>query len=154
MGSQHFGYHGDMPQSRYRRPAMRVKPKDIIALLRAEIQKAGSVTAWANNASIDRTVVSKALHHKRSIPKRLIRALRLRRALFLTNESRLLEAKDIRRLVRTEVAEAGSQAGWARKTGIPRLYINWVMQGKKPPNKKMIDALGLHVVFISGKDAK
>jgi hypothetical protein len=66
---------------------MSVEPKNIITLLRAEIQKAGSATAWANNASIDRTVVSAVLHHKRSIPKSLVRALGLRRALFLTNES-------------------------------------------------------------------
>ena len=132
---------------------MRVEPKDIITLLGAEIHKAGSITAWANNASIDRAVVSAALHYKRSIPKRLIRALGLRSALSMADEFRLLEARDIRRLVRTEVAEAGSQSAWARKTGIPRPDINKVMQGKKPPSKKMIDALGLHVVFVSGRDA-
>jgi len=68
-----------MPTARYSSSAMRVEPKDIITLLRTEIQKAGSITAWANNASIDRTVVSAALHQKRSIPKRVIRALGLRR---------------------------------------------------------------------------
>jgi hypothetical protein len=133
---------------------MRVEPKDIITLLRAEVQKAGSVTAWANNASIDRAVVSAALHHKRSIPKRLIRALGLRSALSMADESRLLEARDVRRLVRTKVAEAGSQSAWARKTGIPRPDINRVIQGKRPPNKKMIGALGLRVVFVTAKDAK
>ena len=143
-----------MPTTRYRGPTMRVEPKDIITLLGAEIHKAGSITAWANNASIDRTVVSAALHYKRSIPKRLIRALGLRRALSLTDGSRLLEARDIRRLLRTEVAEAGSQAAWARKTGIPRPDINKVLQGKKPPGKKMIGALGLRVVFVTAKDAK
>ena len=133
---------------------MRVEPKDIITLLGAEIHKAGSITAWANNASIDRAVVSAALHYKRSIPKRLIRALGLRRVLSLTDGSRLLEARDIRRLLRTEVAEAGSQAAWARKTCIPRPDINKVLQGKKPPGKKMIGALGLRVVFVTAKDAK
>ena len=140
-----------MHPNRYRGPAMSVEPKDIIALLRAEIQKAGSVTAWANNASIDRAVVSATLHHKRSIPKRLIRALGLRSALSMADEFRLLEARDIRRLLRTEVAEAGSQAAWARKTGIPRPDINKVLQGKKPPGKKMIGALGLRVVFVIAK---
>jgi hypothetical protein len=133
---------------------MHVEPKDIITLLLAEVQKAGSVTAWAINASIHRAVVSAALHHKRSIPKKLIRALGLRSALSLTDESRLLEARDIWRLVRTEVAEAGSQSAWARKTGIPRPDINKVVQGKKQPNKKIIEALGLRVVFVSAKDAK
>jgi hypothetical protein len=133
---------------------MRVEPKDIITLLGAEIDKAGSITAWANNASIDRAVVSAVLHYKRSIPKRLIRALGLRRVLSLTDGSRLLEARDIRRLLRTEVAEAGSQAAWARKAGIPRPDINKVLQGKKPPGKKMIGALGLRVVFVTAKDAK
>jgi hypothetical protein len=28
------------------------------------------------------------------------------------------------------------------------------MQGKNPPSKKMIEALGLRVVFVRGKDAK
>ena len=130
---------------------MRVEPKNIITLLRAEIQKAGGVTAWANNASIDRAVVSAALHHKRPIPKRVIRALGLRRALSLADESRLLGARDIRRSVRSEVEEAGSQTAWAKKTGIPRPDINKVMHGKQPPSKKMIDALGLRVVFVIAK---
>jgi hypothetical protein len=96
-------------------------------------------------------VVSAALHHKRPIPKRVIRALGLRRALSLADESRLLGARDIRRSVRSEVEEAGSQTAWAKKTGIPRPDINKVMHGKQPPSKKMIDALGLRVVFVIAK---
>ena len=141
------------PSARDRGPPMRVlEPKDIVTLLRSEVQKAGSITAWANNASISRANVSAALHHKRAIPKRLIRALGLRRAASLTDASRLLEARDIRRLLRTEVAEAGGQSAWARKKGIQRSILNKVMQGKRPPTQKMIDALGLRVVFVSNGD--
>jgi hypothetical protein len=58
---------------------MRVlKQKDIVDLLRSEVQKAGSQEAWAKKAVLPRTLVNKVLHGKRPPSKSIILALGLR----------------------------------------------------------------------------
>jgi DNA-binding phage protein len=59
-----------------------------------------------------------------------------------------LEYSDVITLLRTEIAQTGSQAAWCRKTGINRTILNKVLHGRKPPTKKMIVALDLRMVFI------
>jgi len=45
---------------------MPIEEKDIVALLRAEVQKFESIAAWARHASVDRTNVSSAIHQKKT----------------------------------------------------------------------------------------
>jgi DNA-binding phage protein len=128
---------------------MRVfEPKDVITLFRSEVQKAGSISAWARKTSINRTAVSEALQSKKPISKKMLRALGLRKALSSTNDARLLKTGELFRLLRTQVALAGSQTAWARDTGIQRPEISKVLRGKRPLNKQMMHALGLRVVTV------
>jgi DNA-binding phage protein len=128
---------------------MRVfEPKDIITLFRAEVRKAGSISAWARKTSNNRTAVSEALQNKKPISKKMLRAVGLRKALSSTNDSRLLKTGEVVRLLRTHVALAGSQTAWARDTGIQRPEISKVLRGKRPLNKPMMHALGLRVVIV------
>jgi DNA-binding phage protein len=58
---------------------MRVlEPKQIVQLLQAEVEKAGSQEAWAKKAGLQRTVVNKVLHRQRPPTKSIILALGLR----------------------------------------------------------------------------
>jgi DNA-binding phage protein len=59
-----------------------------------------------------------------------------------------LDLKDVTCLLRSEVERAGSQAAWAKKTGIHRTVINTVLNGRQPPTKKIIRALKLRTVFV------
>jgi DNA-binding phage protein len=52
--------------------------KDVIRLLRAEIERAGGGGPWARAAGIDRTHVNRMLNGDRPISKKVIRALKLR----------------------------------------------------------------------------
>jgi hypothetical protein len=61
---------------------------------------------------------------------------------------KILRTRDIIQLLHQEVAEAGGQSGWARKTGIHRSIVNRVMQEQIPPTKSIIDALQLEVVYL------
>ena len=65
---------------------------------------------------------------------------------------RILEAKDVVRLLRSEVSRAGGQAAWASKAGLNRIVVNKVLNGKTPPTKKIIKALKLRTVFVAGLD--
>ena len=127
---------------------MRVlKEKEIVRLLRAEVKKAGGQGAWAKRAGIERTLVNKVLRGKRRPPKSIIRALGLRSALS-SHDSRVLKAEDVRRLLRTQVAQAGSLAAWGRNIGAPRSEVSNALWGKRPPNKQIMDTLGLRVVIV------
>ena len=62
---------------------------------------------------------------------------------------RVLELKDVIRLLRSEVERAGGQAAWAKKTDVDRVTINRALNDKQPPTKKIIRALKLRTVFVS-----
>jgi DNA-binding response OmpR family regulator len=61
----------------------------------------------------------------------------------------VFEIADVIRFLRSEVRRAGGQAAWANKTGVNRVIVNKILNGKASPNKKIIKALKLRVVFVS-----
>jgi hypothetical protein len=61
---------------------------------------------------------------------------------------KILRTRDVIQLLHLEVAAAGGQSGWARKTGIHRSLINKVLGGQKPSTKSIINALQLEVVYL------
>ena len=122
--------------------------KDVVELLRAEVQKAGTVAAWARSVSLARPDVSSAIHQNRPISKSVIRALGLRTAVIDGGE-RVLTESDILKLLRAEVAAAGSQLAWAKKSRISRPQLNKVLREDRPPSANIVRALGLRFVITS-----
>jgi hypothetical protein len=59
----------------------------------------------------------------------------------------LLDLKDIVRILRKEVKRAGSQAAWARETGVNQPDLSSTITGKRPPTKDILRALNLRKVF-------
>jgi hypothetical protein len=138
--------------------------KDIIELLRADIEKAGSQSAWARKSRIDRTFINNVLQGRRQPSRRMLRALGLRAVVVSGTHMpssrstvapgrmrrvRILERKDIVEVLRIQIEKAGSQAAWARKTGINRTYTVSVLHGYRQPPPSMIRALGLRTVAVS-----
>ncbi len=62
---------------------------------------------------------------------------------------RVLEYEDIISLLRSEVEQAGGQVRWSKKTGINRVLLNLVLNGRKPVSKSILRALKLRTVVIS-----
>jgi DNA-binding phage protein len=60
----------------------------------------------------------------------------------------MLDDKAVLRLLRSEVAKAGGQSEWARKSGVSRSLLNKVLHGRKQISSKFIKALNLRVVYI------
>jgi DNA-binding phage protein len=52
--------------------------KDVIFLLRSEVERAGGQTAWAKKTGVDRVTINRALNDKQPPTKKIIRALKLR----------------------------------------------------------------------------
>jgi len=55
-----------------------LEPEDVVALLRAEVQRAGGQAAWASKAGVSRIIVNKILNGHGLPTKKIIRALKLR----------------------------------------------------------------------------
>jgi DNA-binding phage protein len=61
----------------------------------------------------------------------------------------ILDEEDVVRLLRSEVKRAGGQAAWANRTGLNRIVVNKVLNGKTLPTKKIVKALKLRIVYVS-----
>jgi len=61
---------------------------------------------------------------------------------------RTFELEDVMLLLRSEVKQAGSQTAWAKKNGINRAILNMVLKGHRAPNKAILRALKLRMVFV------
>jgi DNA-binding phage protein len=64
---------------------------------------------------------------------------------------KILREKDVIQLLRREVAKAGGQSGWARKNGISQSMINKVLREKRRLTKRIIEALGLEIIYKTQK---
>ena len=52
--------------------------KDVIRLLRSEVERAGGQAAWAKKTGTNRTVINRVLNDRQSPTKKIISALKLR----------------------------------------------------------------------------
>jgi hypothetical protein len=66
----------------------------------------------------------------------------------------ILGLAEVVRILREEVGRAGSQAEWARRTGVSRPNLNSTITGKRPPTRDVLRALDLKKVFAYQKDSK
>jgi hypothetical protein len=66
----------------------------------------------------------------------------------------ILGLAEVVRILREEVTRAGSQAEWARRTGVSRPNLNSTITGKRPPTRDVLHALSLKKVFAYQKAAK
>jgi hypothetical protein len=58
-------------------------------------------------------------------------------------DEQLLTDDDAMKLLRTEIAGAGSQSAWANASGISRATINQILHGKRCFQPSVLSALGL-----------
>jgi DNA-binding phage protein len=132
-----------------------LEPKEIVQLLRAEVKKAGSQTAWAKRVGIERSFVNFVLHGRKQPTEKIILALGLRRVLRQRVDIQKLrptkepDVEDVLRLLRAEVQRTGSITAFAKIAGVDRTTVHRVLRGQLPPSRKIVHALGLRmVVFI------
>jgi hypothetical protein len=57
--------------------------------------------------------------------------------------TKLLDDKDVLRLLREDVDRAGGQSAWARRSGIDRTHLSRVLKGKRPLSPTIVQALKL-----------
>jgi len=63
--------------------------------------------------------------------------------------TKLLDEKDVLRLLREDVDKAGGQSAWARQTGVNRVHLNKVLKGKRPLTRTILQALKLKKVYTA-----
>ena len=63
--------------------------------------------------------------------------------------TKLLDEKDVLRLLREDVDKAGGQSAWARQAGVNRVHLNKVLRGKRPLPRTILQALKLKKVYTA-----
>jgi hypothetical protein len=66
----------------------------------------------------------------------------------------LLGLDEVVRILRKEVEQAGSQAEFARRTGVSRPNLNSAITGNRPPTRDVLQALNLKKVFAYERESK
>jgi hypothetical protein len=61
----------------------------------------------------------------------------------------IFDEEDVRRLLSVEVEKDGSQAAFARRRNIERMYINAILRGKRPVTKTVANVLGLRRTYTA-----
>jgi hypothetical protein len=59
-----------------------------------------------------------------------------------------LKDKDILRLLRKDVAKAGSQLAWSQKHGYDRTVLNVILSGGRPVLPKVCELLNLRTAYV------
>lgn len=62
------------------------------------------------------------------------------------NHKTLLDITDILAQLAKSIATAGSQAKWCAEQGVSPAYVSDVLNGRRDPGKKILDALGYDAV--------
>lgn len=51
-------------------------------------------------------------------------------------------------LIRSAVADAGSQTKFAKECGVTQPYVSQVLAGKTPPSQKILEVIGLERAVV------
>jgi DNA-binding transcriptional regulator YdaS (Cro superfamily) len=65
----------------------------------------------------------------------------------------ILDVDDVLRLLRREVELAGGQSEWSRRTGVSRVCLNLILNGRRVPGPQILRALKLKKVSTISGDA-
>lgn len=63
-----------------------------------------------------------------------------------TNSQNLLAVADVAALLVKQIEVAGNQARWCMENQVSTAYLSDVLNGRREPGKKILDALGLEAV--------
>jgi DNA-binding phage protein len=110
--------------------------EDVLRLLRREIERAGGQSEWSRRTGVNRSSLNQVISGRRDPGPQIATALKLKKVLNLN-------MADVHHRVQREVQTAGSQSEWARRTGVSRVHLNKVLNGKKTMGPRIIEALNL-----------
>ena len=116
--------------------------KDVVRLLRRDVERAGGQSEWARRTGIDRTTLNKVLQGSRPASSQILKALKLKEIVVCGGP----DGNNLLSLLRQAVREAGGISAWARKTSIDRTTISLVIHKKRAPNARFFRALNLEKV--------
>ena len=119
--------------------------QQVLQQLSRDVEKAGGQSEWARRSGVDRATLNRVMTGKRSPNQQIIRALKLKKFKLPNDILVGLLHQDVRR--------AGGQSEWARRKGISRVSLNYVINGKRPFNRRIIEALKLSrdVEYVSAE---
>ena len=113
----------------------------VVEVLRNDVARAGSQSAWANAHGYNRTALNKVLSGHREISRKVIRLLELETA-YVGEAGQepcdVLHEGDVLRLLQEDVDQAGGQSKWARLNKHERTHLSHVLSKRMPLTLSLI----------------
>jgi len=122
-------------------PSRSLNLVQVQSLLRADVAMAGGQSEWSRRTGLNRTYLNKVLRGKKPIGQRISGAVGLRKVPSRTEI-------EVLQLLHREILKAGSQAEWARRSGVNRTYLNKVISGRKSPGPAILNALKIEEMNV------
>jgi hypothetical protein len=135
--------------------------RDVLELLRREIDRVGGQSEWARQTGIDRSLINRVLNARRLPTSQLCRALGLewvvvRHAVRGDDEpeSSIVSKRDVLRILSEQIKNAGSIAAWCKLVGEERTYVSSVLHNRKSPSKKILAGLNLSEQLLCAQEPR
>jgi DNA-binding phage protein len=130
-----------------------LRVRDLLGLLRRDIDRVGGQSEWARQTGICRTYINRVLNGQKPPGPSICRALGLKRAIFrdaaeMVDSTKSVDVEEVPIILREEIKKAGSISAWCRQVGLDRSHLSQVIHKRRIPGKKILAALKLSNVLL------
>ena len=131
-----------------------LRVRDVLILLRRDIDRAGGQSEWSRQTGISRTYINRVLKGRKPPGPSICRALGLERAVLRDVAKRVDSTKpvdldEIRLILQEEIKKAGSVSAWCRQVGLDRSNLSQVLHKRRTLGNKILAALKLSNVLLA-----
>jgi DNA-binding transcriptional regulator YdaS (Cro superfamily) len=127
--------------------------RDVLILLRRDIDRVGGQSEWSRQTGICRTYVNRVLNRRSPPGPSICRALGLKKAVLrdvaeMVDSTKPVDLEEIPLILHEEIKRAGSISAWCRQMGLDRSYVSQVLHRRKGVGNKIKTALKLSNVVL------
>ena len=124
--------------------------KEILDLLRDEVGRAGSQSAWCRHTGISRTFLVKVLRGQQHVSPPILKALKIK--IIYLRRGKVIDLGEAIQFLQAEVRRVGGPSAWARKTHVGRSHLSRVLHGKKGIGPRLLTKLNITRAYIREGD--
>jgi hypothetical protein len=128
--------------------------RDVLILLRRDVDRAGSQSEWSRQTGVGRTYISRVLNGRKPPGPSICRALGLERSVLRGapergHSTKPVDLDEVRLILQEEIKKAGSVSSWCRQVGLDRSNLSQVLHKRRRLGNKILAALKLSNVFLN-----
>jgi DNA-binding phage protein len=141
-----------------------LRVRDLLGLLRRDIDRVGGQSEWARQTGICRTYINRVLNGQKPPGPSICRALGLKTAVLRdvavrdiaerVDSTKSVDLEEVPIILREEIEKAGSISAWCRQVGLDRSHLSLVLHQRRRPGKKILAAFKLSNVLLGVENTR